>query len=146
MFLLKCCLSVAVVTANALFTNESSFCVQPVYFTFLVPHDANKEKMGGGEAEDGAAAEQKGGEAEADGGSGGSHGNKRDRAAATAGAEGVLPLQFQTYKEAARKYYLQHTDNNMVGGPPTRASTSLKGLASRKHVIHLINQCHMTFR
>lgn len=118
MFLLKCCLSVAVVTANALFTNESSFRVQPVYFTFLVPHDANKEKMGGGEAEDGAAAEQKGGEAEGDGGSGGSHGNNSDRAAATAGAEGVLPLQFQTYKEAARKYYLQHTDNNMVGGPP----------------------------
>lgn len=105
------------VTANVLFANESSLRVQPVYFTFLVPHDANKAKMGGGEEEDGAAAEQKGGEAEGDGGSGGSHGNEGDGAAA-AGDEGVLPLQFQTYKEAARKYYLQHTDNNMVGGAP----------------------------
>lgn len=65
--------------------------------------------MGGGGEDDGAAAERKGGEAEPDGGSGGSDG-------AAAGNQSVLPLQFHTYKEAARKFYLQHSDNNMVGG------------------------------
>lgn len=72
-----------------------------------MPHDANKEEMGGGE-EDGAAAEQKGGEAGPDGGS--------ESVGAAAGKEPALPLQVQTYKESAKKYYLQHTDNNMVGG------------------------------
>lgn len=72
--------------------------------------------MGGGEEDGGAAAEQKGGEAEPDGGSGGSHENESGRAAA--GNQSVLPLQFHTYKEAARKYYLLHSDNNMVGGLP----------------------------
>lgn len=81
--------------------------------------------MGGAGEHDGAAAEQKGGEADPDGGSGGSHENESDRAAP--GNESVLPLQFQTYKEAARKYYLQHTDNNMVGGRPLYEQRSPAG-------------------
>lgn len=88
-----------------------------------MPHDANEDEMGGREEDDGAAAGQKGGEAERDGGSGGSRGNESDGAAA--GNESVLPLQFQTYKEAAKKYYLQHTDNNMVG--------ALRHLNQHKH-------------
>lgn len=88
-----------------------------------MPHDANEDEMGGGEEDDGAAAGQKGGEAERDGGSGGSRGDESDGAAA--GNESVLPLQFQTYKEAAKKYYLQHTDNNMVG--------ALRHLNQHKH-------------
>lgn len=80
-----------------------------------MPHDANKEEMGGGEKDGGAAAEQGAGEAEPDGGSGGgSRGNGSDGASAE--SESVLPLQSQTYKEAAESYYLQHSDNNMVGG------------------------------
>lgn len=71
-----------------------------------MPHDANKDGRGGGgggEEDEGTAAEQKGGEVEPDGGS--------DRAAA-----GKDPhLQFQTYKDAARRFYLQLSDNNMVG-------------------------------
>lgn len=62
--------------------------------------------MGGGEEDEGAAAEQRGGEVEADGGS------QESRAAA---GKDSFP-QFQTYKEAARQYYLQLSDNKMVGG------------------------------
>lgn len=74
-----------------------------------MPHDANKDEMGGGEEDEGAAAEQGGGEVEADGGS-----HESGSSPAAAGKDSFP--QFQTYKEAARKYYLQLSDNNMVGG------------------------------
>lgn len=74
-----------------------------------MPHDANNDKTGGGEEDEGAAAEQRGGEVEADGGS------RESESSRAAAGKDSLP-QFQTYKEAARKYYLQLSDNNMVGG------------------------------
>lgn len=68
------------------------------------------------EEEGGAVEEQEGGETEAsdappEGGNGnqtGSHGGRTRK-------DPFRPLRFQTYKEAASKYYLHHTDNNMVG-------------------------------
>lgn len=74
-----------------------------------MPHDANNDEMGGGEEDEGAAAEQRGGEEEAGGGS------RESGSSRAAAGEDSFPL-FQTYKEAARKYYLELTDNNMVGG------------------------------
>lgn len=74
--------------------------------------------MGGVEEEGGAVEEQKGGETEApdaasEGGNGNSNENGRDGGRAR--KDKFPPLRFQTYKEAAKKYYLHHTDNNMVG-------------------------------
>ena len=107
----------------------SSFHPQPVYFTFLVPHDANEEEMGGGEEEeeeeDGTAAGQRGGEAEPDKGNEAS----QEKGSESAAAGNQSLLHSQTYTEAAKKYYLQHTDNNMVGG---RRSTRV----CRRRVTH----------
>lgn len=85
----------------------------------MVPYDTTKEEETGGgvmEEEGGDVEEQEGGETEApeaapEGGNSdqtGSHGGR-------ARNDPFRPLRFQTYKEAASKYYLHHTDNNMVG-------------------------------
>lgn len=60
--------------------------------------DAVEEQEGGGETEGPDAASENVG----DGGKGRKAKNP--------------PLRFQKYKEAAKKYYLHHTDNDMVGG------------------------------
>ncbi|XP_056283466.1 general transcription factor 3C polypeptide 2 isoform X2 [Pseudoliparis swirei] len=75
----------------------------PVYLTSLVPHEASEEDDGGPEEEENvegdAVEEQEGGEEENGGGGGGK--NK------------CPPLKFQTYEEAAKRNWLQHTDNDM---------------------------------
>ncbi len=74
--------------------------------------------MTGEEEERDAVAEQEGGETEAPGvwSEGGKENNDEDRGDGGPGRrEKSPPLQFQTYKEAVKKYYLHHTDNYMVG-------------------------------
>lgn len=91
---------------------------QPVYFTFLVPHDANKEGMGGGEE-------------------GGGGGGRNGSGGAAAEEEPGLPLRVQTYREAAESFYLQHSDNNMVGAAAGSRAWKLPPPS---------NSCHMTSR
>ncbi|XP_051265270.1 general transcription factor 3C polypeptide 2 [Dicentrarchus labrax] len=87
----------------------------PVYLTSLVPYDSTTEEiqeMGGGEEKEGdAVKEQEEGEtegldAESEEGNENENGRrgKKDKSP---------PLRFQTYKEAVKKYYLHHTDNDM---------------------------------
>lgn len=85
----------------------------------MVPYDTTKgEETGGGlveEEEGGDVEEQEGGETEApdaapEGGNSNQTGSHGGRA-----RNDPFRLRFQTYKEAASKYYLHHTDNNMVG-------------------------------
>lgn len=85
-----------------------------------MPHHTNKEEVGAGEEEEeevgeGAAVEQEGGETEArDAGENGSN-NENGGDGGRARKDQLLPLQFQTYKEAVKKYYVHLTDNSMVG-------------------------------
>ncbi|XP_045917285.1 general transcription factor 3C polypeptide 2-like [Micropterus dolomieu] len=91
----------------------------PIYLTSLVPHDAAKEKnqeMGGVE-EEGDAVEEQGGDSEGpDAGSeGGNENDKENRGdGGRHGKDKCPPLRFQKYKDAAKKYYLHHTDGNML--------------------------------
>ncbi|XP_060948064.1 general transcription factor 3C polypeptide 2 [Limanda limanda] len=87
----------------------------PVYITTLVPHATTEEAT----PETGGAAEEEegGGEVgEQDPGS-----EAGDESVSENGREGrrgrnntSLPLRFQTYKEAAKKYCLHHSDSNML--------------------------------
>ncbi|XP_071323756.1 general transcription factor 3C polypeptide 2 isoform X2 [Trachinotus anak] len=82
----------------------------PIYLTSAEPYDAAEEEnqgMGGVEEEGGAAEEQAGGETEER--DTGSNGGDKTRARNNK----YPPLQFQTYKEAVKKYCLHYTDNNM---------------------------------
>lgn len=97
-----------------------NLCLQPVYLTSLVPYDTTEEEETGGveEEEGGAVEEQEGEETEApdaasEGGNGNNNENGRDGGRAK--TDKSPPLRFRTYKEAVKKYYLHHTDNNMVG-------------------------------
>lgn len=96
-----------------------------------MPHDAAKEKnqeMGGVE-EEGDAVEEQGGDSEGpDAGSeGGNENDKENRGdGGRRGKDKCPPLRFQKYKEAAKKYYLHHTDGNMVGRETRSQSDSHK--------------------
>ncbi|XP_070705564.1 general transcription factor 3C polypeptide 2 [Pempheris klunzingeri] len=84
----------------------------PIFCSSLVPYDTNEEEN----QETGGAEEQEG--EETDGPDGGSEGgNENDNENGGEGRRGRkdngLPLRFPTYKEAVKKYYLQHTDNDM---------------------------------
>ncbi|XP_033505045.1 general transcription factor 3C polypeptide 2 [Epinephelus lanceolatus] len=91
----------------------------PVYLTSLVLHDTTEEQnqeMGGVEEEGCDVEEQEGGEAEgADAGSEG--GNEDDNENGSNGGRDrknqCPPLRFHTYKEAVKKYLLQHMDSDM---------------------------------
>lgn len=84
-------------------------------------HDTTEElnqEMGGVEEEGCDVEEQEGGEAEgADAGSEG--GNEDDNENGSDGGRDrknqCPPLRFHTYKEAVKKYLLQHMDSDMVG-------------------------------
>lgn len=115
---------------HTLYRTKETLCrhclLQPVYLTSLVPYDnATKEDATGKDGEESAVAgtageesgtpaaaaaavpeEQEGGETRAP---------DRERS----GKELFPPWKFQTYKEAASKYYLHLSDNNMVGGANT---------------------------
>ncbi|XP_044024943.1 general transcription factor 3C polypeptide 2 [Siniperca chuatsi] len=92
----------------------------PIYLTSLVPHDATKEEnqeMGGVEEEGDAVEEQEGGDTEGpDAGSegGNENDNENTRDGGRRRKDKTPPLQFQTYKEAVKKYCLHLTDNNML--------------------------------
>ncbi|KAM9339283.1 general transcription factor 3C polypeptide 2 [Symphorus nematophorus] len=100
----------------------------PIYFTSLVPYETTEEKNqemgggggGGGEEEEKDAAEEQGEErgGETEGPDGGSevrneNNNENGRAGGRRRKNRNPPLKFQTYKEAVKKYYLHHTDNDM---------------------------------
>ncbi|KAM6991998.1 general transcription factor 3C polypeptide 2 [Tautogolabrus adspersus] len=98
-------------------TKERRF---PVYLTSVVPYDttkeANQEKVGVGEEGD-AVQEQEGGAAEGVNGSEG--GNEKNKETGRGGGrvnnkDQNPPLQSHSYKEVAEKYFLHHTDNNML--------------------------------
>lgn len=66
------------------------FPFKPIYLTSTVPCEAAGEDV---EEDGGVAEEQEGGEA---------------------GEADDAPLRFQTYKDAVKKFSLQHLDNDMV--------------------------------
>ncbi|XP_029352864.1 general transcription factor 3C polypeptide 2 [Echeneis naucrates] len=77
----------------------------PIYFTSMVPNDAAEEEK---QAVGGAGEEQEGGEThQQDPGSEGrsENGGRNNK---------YPPLQFQTYKEAVKKYSLHHSDKDML--------------------------------
>lgn len=76
--------------------------------------------MGGAEEERGDAAEEQEGGGEREERDAGSEGaDENDNENGREGGKGRndknLPLRFQTYKEAVKKYSLLHADYNMVG-------------------------------
>ncbi|XP_019108923.1 general transcription factor 3C polypeptide 2 [Larimichthys crocea] len=90
----------------------------PVYLTSLVPYDPTKgenQEMGGEEEEQ----EEEGGDAVEEQ-EGGGETEGPDAASENVGDGGKgrkaknTPLRFQKYKEAAKRYYLHHTDNDMT--------------------------------
>ncbi|KAM6906758.1 general transcription factor 3C polypeptide 2 [Lycodopsis pacificus] len=90
----------------------------PVYLTSLVPHETTKDdnrEMGGVEEEEeegDAVEEQDGGETEGpDAASAGGSENRRDGGRGR--KDGCPPLESQTYKEAVKRNWLQHTDSDM---------------------------------
>ncbi|XP_068199205.1 general transcription factor 3C polypeptide 2 [Antennarius striatus] len=89
----------------------------PIYLTSLVPHGATEEDMEVVEEEEERdAVEEEGREAEGSGA--GSEGGNEGFSGNEKGAEGSrvntnLPPRLQTYREAVKKYYIHHRDNNM---------------------------------
>lgn len=85
---------------------------QPAYFTSLVPFEAtadkNKGRKDGGAVSDG----QETGEMEKSE-AGRTNGEEND--GATVRTDASPQLQFGTYKEAVKKYYLHYKDFDMVG-------------------------------
>ncbi|XP_026174751.1 general transcription factor 3C polypeptide 2 isoform X2 [Mastacembelus armatus] len=91
----------------------------PVYLTSLVPYDTTEEEnqeMRGVDKEGEAVGEREGGEKGVSG-VGSDGGNEKDNENERGGgrnrSDESLPVPFQTYKEAVKKYSLHHTDNNM---------------------------------
>lgn len=88
-------------------------CFQPIYFTSAVPYETpegENQEIEGVEEEREAAEEQDGEEMEgADAEEGNENNNENVR------KDKSPPLRFQTYKQAVKKYFLHHTDSDMVG-------------------------------
>ncbi|KAM7395967.1 hypothetical protein PAMA_007308 [Pampus argenteus] len=81
----------------------------PIYFTSMVPYDKTEEgveeERDGVEEQDGE--EMEGADAESE------EGNESNNEDGRGRKDKSSPLLFQTYKEAVKKYYLHHTDNDM---------------------------------
>lgn len=90
---------------------SSTMCLQPVYLSSRVPYETTTGEMEGAEEAEGGETEQS--EAAPEGVNGNNNESRRDGGRARKGQ--FAPLRFQTYKDAVKKYYIQLTDNNMVG-------------------------------
>ncbi|XP_074541915.1 general transcription factor 3C polypeptide 2 [Halichoeres trimaculatus] len=93
----------------------------PVYLTTMVPHDATKEGnqvMGGEEEEEegDSAEEQEGEETEGQNGSeGGNENSNENRGGGRRAGRTKNPLlRLRKYRQAAKRYFLHHADNNML--------------------------------
>ncbi|XP_029902818.1 general transcription factor 3C polypeptide 2 isoform X2 [Myripristis murdjan] len=93
----------------------------PVFFTDMVPYDANTAKAGNQEMEgleqEGDVVEKKKGK-DPEGVDAGAEGDKesgngKEGEGEGAGESGSLPPSPQTYREAVKKYYLHYTDSDM---------------------------------
>ncbi|KAM9840071.1 general transcription factor 3C polypeptide 2 [Aulostomus maculatus] len=89
----------------------TSLCFQPIYFTSLVPYEEPDGETEGVEEERGdAVGEREGAGAASEGGNEENWERGGDRGGGGTGGDHLLP--FQTYKEAVKRYYLQHEDND----------------------------------
>lgn len=73
-----------------------------------------EEEGDAAEAQEGGAMEESG--AQSDRGNENDHEQEREGGGGGGGSKDESPsLRFETYKEAVKKYYLHHTDYDMVG-------------------------------